>query len=91
MLIGLISKQDRHQVEVTGLTLKEVHDALEAQRPEGYRLVSAPTRMKAGTPGITATGTFELQGVLDEITGPNLDAVRAAVPDGWRLVSVRRP
>ena len=89
MLIGLIRGTRTVTVEVEGDSLEQVQEKLAAAAPAGYELVSSPARMRKGSITLDTTGTFEERGALQEVEGPDLDAIRAQVPDGWQLLSVR--
>ena len=90
MLIGSIRRVQSSTVEVQGASLEDVRAQLEAQRPDGFDLVSSPVRMVKGAQLLEATGTFEQRDELAEIEADDMDALEAKVPDGWKLLSVRR-
>lgn len=76
--------------EVIGTTLDDVQTQLDAQRQPGFDLVSAPVRMLKGEAKMAATGTFSRVDGICEIEAEDMAKLRAKVPDGWRMLSVRR-
>lgn len=89
MLTGLIRDARTVTVDVEGDSLEIIQEKLAAAAPEGFELVMAPARMRKGSITLDTTGTFEARGEVTEIEGQDLDALRAQVPEGWRLLSVR--
>ncbi len=89
MLVGMIRPKGTQTAEVTGTSLDDVQQQLEAQRPDGYELVNAPAEMIKGAPLIKTLGTFERRDEVTEIEADDMDALEAKVPDGWQLLSVR--
>lgn len=89
MLTGHIRSARTTTIDVEGDSLEAVTAALAAQAPAGFELISAPVRMRKGSTMLDATGTFEECGDIREIEASDLDGLRAQVPDGWRLLSVR--
>lgn len=90
MLTATIRRVETLSVDVAGEGLEAVQAELEANRPAGFDLVSAPVAMKAGTTTLTATGTYERRDETQEIQAPSYAELRAAVPAGWQMLSVRR-
>ncbi|WP_420111638.1 hypothetical protein [Pseudactinotalea sp.] len=89
MLIGMIRPREEVTAEVEGESLEAVQAKLEAHRPDGFELVSAPAEMIKGAALIRTKGTFQSRSGLREIEADDMDAMRAKVPDGWQLLSVR--
>ncbi|WP_298040802.1 hypothetical protein [uncultured Microbacterium sp.] len=89
MLIGLMRPVEVQTFDVESADLAGVQNQLEALRPEGFDLISAPVRMIKGAPVLEATGTFARRDGIREIEGDDMDALLAQVPDGWQLLSVR--
>ncbi|MDQ1205018.1 hypothetical protein [Microbacterium sp. SORGH_AS_0862] len=89
MLAGLVQPRETQTVEVTGHTLEDVHQQLVAKTPPGFVLAAGPVRMAKGTTELSATGTYAATAV-EEIEADDMAALEAKVPDGWRLLSVRR-
>jgi len=90
MLIGMIRPRGATSTDVTGTSLEDVQQQLEAQRPEGYELVNSPAEMIKGAALINTTGTYERRDDVREIEADDMAALEAKVPDGWQLLSVRR-
>lgn len=90
MLVALIRPIESSTVDVAGPTLADVQAQLNAQKPAGFDLVSAPARMLKGAQGIETTGTYARRDGVREIEADDMDALQAKVPDGWQILSVRR-
>ncbi|WP_309066632.1 hypothetical protein [Microbacterium sp.] len=90
MLIGRIRPVETTTVEVRGGSLADLHAKLGEQAPHGFDLLSAPARMLKGSQDIEATGTFARRDESTEIEADDMAALRAKVPEGWELLSVRR-
>lgn len=90
MLIGMIRPRGTSSTAVTGTSLEDVQEQLEALRPDGFELVNAPAEMIKGAALIKTTGTFERRDDVREIEADDMAALEAKVPDDWQLLSVRR-
>ncbi len=90
MLTATIRRVETLTVDVAGEGLEAVQAELEKARPAGFELVSAPVAMQKGKTAITATGTYERRDEMQEIQAPSYAELRAAVPAGWQMLSVRR-
>lgn len=90
MLIAMIRPLETSTAEVIGTTLEDVQTQLDAQRQPGFDLVSAPVRMLKGEAKMAATGTFSRVDEIREIEAEDMAALRAKLPEGWRMLSVRR-
>ena len=89
MLIGMIRPRGSQTTDVTGPSLEDVQQQLEALRPDGYELVNAPAEMIKGAALIKTTGTYQRRDDVREIEADDMPALEAKVPDGWQLLSVR--
>lgn len=89
MLIGLMRPVENRSFDVEAADLAGIQEALEALRPDGFDLVSAPVEMIKGAPILKATGTFQRRDGIEQIEADDMDALQNKVPDGWRLLSVR--
>ncbi|MCT1477018.1 hypothetical protein [Microbacterium sp. p3-SID336] len=90
MLIALIRPVGSMTAEVVGTSLADVNAQLLAQREPGYVLASAPVRMLKGEAKMEATGTFWRVDGVEQIEAEDMAALEAKVPEGWRMLSVRR-
>ncbi|WP_292790869.1 MULTISPECIES: hypothetical protein [unclassified Microbacterium] len=90
MLVALIRPRGSMTVDVTGISLEDVHTQLDAQREPGYALTSAPVRMLKGEAKMEATGTFQRIDGVEQIEADDMAGIEAKVPEGWQLLSVRR-
>ena len=89
MLIGLMRPVEVQSVSLEGTDLADIQSQLEAQRPEGFDLVSSPVEMIKGAAVLKAVGTFARRDQVTEIEADDMDALLAKVPDGWQLLNVR--
>ncbi len=89
MLIAMIRPLETKTVEVIGTTLDDVQAQLDAHREPGFDLVSSPVRMLKGEAKMQATGRFSRVDGIREIEAADMASLRAQVPDGWRMLSVR--
>lgn len=89
MLVGRIRSAQTVKVKVSGESLEEIRDALAAQAPAGFELVKAPVEPRRGETTLDAVGTFAARGEIREIEAEDMPRLRALVPDGWALLSVR--
>ncbi|MFF3029160.1 hypothetical protein [Microbacterium sp. NPDC057944] len=89
MLVGMIRPRGQQTTDVTGPSLEDVQQQLEALRPDGYELVNAPAEMIKGAALIKTTGTYQRRDDVREIEADDMTALEAKVPDGWQLLSVR--
>ncbi|WP_449280422.1 hypothetical protein [Leucobacter sp.] len=90
MLRATIRKLETVTHEATGEGLPAIQEQLKAACPQGFELTSAPVSKQTGAVAITALGTYARRDTLDEIEAESMDALRAAVPDGWQLISALR-
>lgn len=90
MLFAMIRPLETSTAEVIGTTPDDVQTQLDAQRQPGFDLVSAPVRMLKGEAKMAATGTFSRVDGIREIEAEDMAKLRAKVPDGWRMLSIRR-
>lgn len=90
MLIGVIRPTETRDLTAEGETLEVVHNAFLAQVPDGWELTHTSVSMPKGSTALTATGRMARWGETREIEAPDLDALHAAVPEGWALMSVRQ-
>ncbi|WP_341954376.1 hypothetical protein [Microbacterium sp. LWH13-1.2] len=89
MLIALIRPVESSTVDVIGTTLAEVLVELEKHRKPGFDLTSAPVRMLKGEAKMEAMGTFKRVDGIEQIEADDMASLRAKVPEGWRMLTVR--
>ncbi|WP_120493429.1 hypothetical protein [Microbacterium phyllosphaerae] len=89
MLIALIRPVESSTADVIGTTLAEVIVELEQHRKPGFDLTSAPVRMLKGEAKMEATGTFKRVDGIEQIEADDMASLRAKVPEGWRMLTVR--
>ncbi|MBT2474465.1 hypothetical protein J7E68_07710 [Microbacterium sp. ISL-103] len=89
MLHALIRPVESSTADVIGTTLAEVIVELDQHRKPGFDLVSAPVRMLKGEAKMEATGTFKRVDGVREIDAEDMTALKAKVPDGWLMLTVR--
>jgi len=89
VLTGRIRSTETRTVELEGVSLDDVRAQAAAACPPGFEIISAPVRMQKSSTALKATATYRSTESRD-IQAPDMPALRAAVPDGWTLLSVRR-
>lgn len=89
MLIALIRPVESSTADVIGTTLAEVLVELDQHRKPGFDLTSAPVRMLKGEAKMEATGTFKRVDGIEQIEADDMTSLRAKVPEGWRMLTVR--
>lgn len=90
MIHALIRPVETHTITLKGEDLAEVRAQLAAQAPEGWALVSAMATMEKAGASRSVEGKFERRDSIREIEADDMAALKAKVPDGWRILSVRR-
>ena len=90
MLVATIRPTESRTVTVEGQDIPTLRADLEAQTPAGWMLVDAPVAMKPGGLRIIEA-RYERRDGSREIEADDMDGLTAKVPDGWRMLSVRRP
>lgn len=88
MLIGTIRPAEVKTVELEGETLAEIRNA--AAAPDGWELIDAPVSMHAGSTKLTATARFARRDGVEEVEADSMAALEAKIPEGWKLLAVRR-
>ncbi|MDR6867703.1 hypothetical protein J2Y69_002307 [Microbacterium resistens] len=78
MLIGSIRPIETRIVETTATSLPELMAEIAAQVPPGWEIDSVPARRIVRRDGVT------------EIEAEDMEALRARVPEGHQLLTVRR-
>lgn len=89
MLIGLCRPKESRTVDVEGGGMAEVSAAVDAEVSEGWEVASMPALPRKGG-GLTTSAVLVRRDGLVEVEGADFDAVRAAVPEGYELLTVRR-
>lgn len=90
MLIALVRPVETRTVEVVGSTLADVQEQLQEHREPGFDLVAAPVHMLKGEAAMKATGTFCRVDGITEIEADDMPALEQKIPEGSRMLSVRR-
>lgn len=90
MYIGTIRPVESSTIELTGHSLEEIREQANAATPEGFHLVSAPVQMIKGSTELKATATFHRRDGGRDIEADDRAALDAQVPEGWRLVNLRK-
>jgi hypothetical protein len=89
VLIGLMRPVETTSVAIEATDLADVQTQLEAQRPDGFDLISSPVEMIKGAAVLKAVGTFARRDQVTEIEADDMAALEAKVPEGWQLLNVR--
>jgi hypothetical protein len=88
MLIGMIRPVETREREVIGEGIDALRAQLEA--PPGWELTEMHPEPQKGTTEFRAVGKFARRDGLTEIEAGDTDALRAKVPEGYELLSIRR-
>lgn len=62
----------------------------EAQTPDGWEITAMPVAMTKSETTLTCEATITRRDGLTTVSGEDLDAVRAQMPEGYELLSVVR-
>lgn len=89
MLVALIRPAEKQTATVEGTEIPELRAQLLAQAPDGWDMSSAHVEMKPGGIRIVE-GRFQRRDEPREIEADDMAALRAKVPEGWQMLSVRR-
>ncbi|MFB7843647.1 hypothetical protein [Microbacterium sp. NPDC056052] len=90
MLIGMIRPRETRTITVQAEELDEIQDLIREQSPAGWETISAPVAMSKKDTTMTAEGTIARRDGVTEIEADDMAALKAKVPDGYQLLSVRR-
>ncbi len=90
MLIGVIRSTETRNLTITGDDVEELRAQLAAQVPVGWVVTDSPVTKTKQVPSLTMAARLARWGDLAEVEGESVEAVRAAVPDGYQLILVRR-
>ena len=90
MLVGVIQSTRTQELTLTGDATEELKERLAAQVPDGWVVTDSPITKTKQAPSLSMAAKLAHWGDLAEIEGESIDAVRAAMPDGYRLILVRR-
>lgn len=89
MLIAMIRPAEKYIAKATGTEIPDLQAELIAGAPAGWEMVSAHVEMQPGGIRIVE-GKFERRDEPTEIEAEDMDSLLAKVPDGWRMLSVRK-
>lgn len=89
MLVALIRPAEKQTATVEGTEIPELRAQLIAQAPPGWEMASAHVEMKPGGIRIVE-GRFQRREEPREIEADDMEALRAKVPEGWQMLSVRQ-
>lgn len=89
-MIGTARPDEKQTFDVEGHNLEELTERIAEKTPEGWQSTHAPLGMLKGSTLLKAPATIERRDGLIEIEGEDLAAVRANLPDGYKLLSVRK-
>lgn len=90
VLIGTARPDENQSFDVEGRSLEEITAQIAAKTPVGWEATHAPVAMVKGDTLLKSTTTIERRDGLIEVEGEDLDGVRAKLPAGYRLLSLRR-
>ncbi|EQM74760.1 hypothetical protein [Microbacterium maritypicum] len=84
MLVGVIQSTRVQELTLTGDDTEELRERLAAQVPDGWVVTDSPITKTKQVPSLSTAAKLAHWGDLAEVEGESIDAVRAAVPDGYR-------
>lgn len=90
MLIGLIRPVDTIELSASGKSLIDIRAALVAQLPPGFDLTDVPLATVKGSVEMTSQARAERIDGVREIQAETMPALEASIPEGYRLLSVRK-
>lgn len=90
MLIGVIRSTETTNLTITGDDVEELRAQLAAQVPVGWVVTDSPVTKTKQVPSLTMAARLAHWGDLAEVECESVEAVRAAMPDGYQLILVRR-
>lgn len=90
MLVGVIQSTKTQELTLTGDDTEELKALLATRVPDGWVVTDSPITKTKQVPSLSMAAKLAHWGDLAEVEGESIDAVRAAVPDGYRLILVRR-
>jgi hypothetical protein len=86
----MIRPRETRTITVQGEELDEIQDLIRAQSPAGWETISAPVTMAKKDTTMTAEGTIARRDGVTEIEAEDMAALKAKLPEGYQLLSVRR-
>jgi hypothetical protein len=89
MLVAQIRPAEALTLTAQGTEIPDLRAQLIEEAPKGWELVSAHVEMRPGGIRIVE-GKFESRESPRDIEADTMDELAAKVPDGWRMLSVRR-
>ena len=89
MLSGRIRPVETRELTVEAPSIDEARAQVSAQVPEGWVLTDAAATMAKASIMITLHAKLARRDGAHDIEAADLGALRAQVPDGWQLLSVR--
>lgn len=89
MLIGTIRTTETRDFELEGNSLDDLYRGTAQRLPENFEVAAVTPKMAKGQIGLTGTAVIRRREIA-EIEGTSIDDLRAKVPEGWMLVSVRQ-
>ncbi|MCY1718582.1 hypothetical protein OVA26_16720 [Microbacterium sp. SL62] len=89
MLIGSCRPDEKKSFDVEGHSLAEIAQAVARQTPAGWEAAKMPVTMMKGETRLVATATIVRRDGGLELEAETMVALRAKLPAGHVLVSVR--
>jgi len=86
---GRIRPVETREVTVQAPSIDETREQVLAQLPEGWDLTDSAATMPKASTMITLNAKMARRDGAEEIEAEDFAALRAKVPEGWQLLSVR--
>lgn len=89
MLSARIRPVETRELTVESPSIDEARAEVDAQVPAGWVVTDAEATMAKASIMITLHAKLARRDGVRDIEAPDMDALRAQVPEGWQLLSVR--
>jgi len=89
MLVGTIRPIETQVFDVEGNSLEEIATQVRAKTPVGWECLSMPVAMVKGSTALTVRATIARRNGMRDIEADDMPSLRAKVPEGYELLSVR--
>lgn len=89
MLTGRIRPAETRELTLEAPTIAQARKQAESQVPDGWVITDAEPSMPKASVMITLHVTMARRDGATDVEAEDLDALRAKVPEGWQLLSVR--
>jgi len=89
MLFGRIRPVETRELTLQAASIDETREKAAAELPEGWVLTDAAATMPKASTMITLNAKMARRDGASDIEAEDMASLRAKVPEGWQLLSVR--